>query len=361
MPVLYNKTTVNPCVNYIIAVVVLCYVTGLGYAELAKYPFLADAGRYLREYGFTLAQLADDPDMAPVRELAFRRVTAAAGEGQVYRPSIQRGSQLPLEVFSFLLAVVLIKMAGGQSLAKKFAMQEARGAETLLERDLGRAYTDSQIILTTNIIRDLSGITVKKQQEDFVVPVTDYLRRAVTFHAREWELINRRVESGMVYLSPHETVRLIRQELVNYIISRIEKVAAPPNVPGLQEFVIQLSAIESRLQPKKVARSGKFAPCIKHAVKTLANGDNLSHAGRFLLATYLLARGYAIDDVVPYFEKAPDYKKSVTLYQIRHLAGKHGRGASYRCQSCEKLMSLGLCHRTPQCAGIINPLQFDSR
>lgn len=336
-------------------------MTVLGHAELAKYPFLADAGEYLRECGFTLGQLADDPDMAPVRDRAFARVNAAVGDGRVYRPSIKSGAQLPLEVFSFLLAVILLKMSGGRNLSKKFAMQEARGAETLLERDLGQAHTDSQVLLATEIIRDLSGVAIEKHGEDFVVPVTEYLRRAVTFHAREWELINRRVEAGMVYLTPHETVRLIRQELVNYIVSRIEKAAAPPSVPGLREFAERLSAMEARLRPKTTAPTGEFAPCVKHAARTLAGGDNLSHAGRFLLATYLLARGRTVSEIAQYFENAPDYKESVTLYQIKHLSGRHGKGTAYRCQSCDKLKSLGLCHEIPQCAGITNPLQFGAR
>ena len=336
-------------------------MAGLGQKEMAKYPFLADAGEHLQDWGFTLEQLVNDPDMKSVLERAFARVSTAVGKGQVYHPSIKSGTQLPMEVFSFLLAVVLIKMARGRNLSKKFAMQEARGAETRLERDLGQARTDSQVLLATEIIRDISGIVIKKHGEDFVVPITDYLPQAVTFHAQEWELINRRVESGMVYLTPHETVRLIRQKLVKYIGDRINDAKAPPKVPELQKFVKRLSAMEARLRPKTTAPSGEFAPCVKQAAQTLADGDNLSHAGRFLLATYLLARGYTINEIVQYFENAPDYKKSVTLYQIKHLSGRYGKGTAYKCQSCDKLKALGLCHETSQCVGIINPLQFGSR
>ena len=333
-------------------------MAGLGQLELAKYPFLADAGEYLRGVGFTLEQLADDPDMGPVRDQAFERVATAVDEGAVYRPSIENSDQLPREVFSFLLAGILLKMSGARQLTKKFAMQEARGAELRLERDLGQARTTSQVVLGTQIIRDLSGVHIQKREADFAVPVPDYLRRAVTFHAREWKMVNRRVESGMVYLTPHETVRLVRQELVNYIISKIEGAATPPPVPALSQFVDRLSAMEARFRPKIASAAGEFAPCVKHAAKTMSDGDNLSHAGRFLLATYLLARGRSIEDIVPYFEKAPDYKESVTLYQLRHLAGKSGRGTAYRCQSCQKLKTLGLCYEIPECAGITNPLQF---
>ena len=339
-------------------------VIRLGHLELAKYPFLADAGQYLKEGGFTLEQLGGDPDLQAVREKAFRRIQMAAEEGKVYRSDIS-GRQdadyaLPLEVFSFLLAIILLKLSRAHQLIKKFALQEARGAESFLERDLGRAVTETQISLAAKIIWDLAGVQVSKRDDHFVITVADYLRRAVLFHAREWKLINRRVESGMVYLTPHETVRLIRQELVNYIDGKIRAAATPAMVPGLQEFVDRLVVMNDRFQPR-AAVSGEFPPCIKHAVKTLKDGENLSHSGRFMLATYLLARGYAIEEIVPYFQNAPDYNESITLYQLKHLSGKSGSGTKYQCQSCEKLRTLDLCYITPDCAGIINPTQFGAR
>ena len=35
----------------------------LGQDEIAKYPFLAEAGQYLKDKGFTLEQFATDPDL----------------------------------------------------------------------------------------------------------------------------------------------------------------------------------------------------------------------------------------------------------------------------------------------------------
>ena len=333
----------------------------LGHLELAKYPFLADAGQYLKECGFTLEQLGGDPDLQAVREKAFHRIQMAAEEGRVYRSDIAGGQAaefaLPREVFSFLLAIVLLKLSGAHHLIRKFALQEARGAEYFLEKDLGRAVTDAQIRLAAKIIWDLAEVNVSKQDEHFVITIEDYLRRAVQFHAKEWKLINRRVESGMVFLTPHETVRLIRQELVAYIHSKISAAAAPPMVSGLQEFVDRLVAMNSRFQPKTTT-SGELPPCIKHAIKTLGDGENLSHSGRFMLATFMLARGHAVEEIVPYFQNAPDYNESITRYQIKHLSGESGSSTRYRCQSCEKLRTLDLCYIIPECAGINNPTQF---
>ena len=43
----------------------------LGQDEIAKYPFLADAGQYLKDKGFTLEQFGTDPDLKLLVEKAF--------------------------------------------------------------------------------------------------------------------------------------------------------------------------------------------------------------------------------------------------------------------------------------------------
>lgn len=329
----------------------------LGEAELAKYPFLADAGQYLPEYGFTLDQLAEDPDLAVVRQKAFDRIYSTTQMGKVYKPSTEGSTALPLEVLSFILAIILLKQSRANFLIKKFAMQEARGAELFLERDLGRGTTDIQIETTRKIIWDLARVEVSKRDKYFVITVPDYLRRAVLLHAREWKLINRQVKSGWVYLNSHETVRLIRQELVNYISDKISTTATPPIVSRLQDMVDKLILLNNKFQPQ-VTYSNKIPPCIQHATETLSEGKNLSHAGRFMLATYLISRGYNLKEIVPYFKNAPDYNESITLYQLNHLAGKSGSNIQYACQSCAKLKMMNLCYATDECAGIHNPMQF---
>ena len=333
----------------------------VGQANLAKYPFLADVGEYLRGLGFTLEQLGDDPDFDNVRQKALDRIYEATQEGKVYKPTNSDSSDLPLEVFSFLLAIILLKQSRANFLIKKFAMQEARGAELLLERDLGNATTNDQIELTRKIIWDLTQIEIEKREKYFVIAVPDYLRRAVSFHAKEWKLINRRVASGMVYLNHHEIVRLIRQELVNYISNKIYAATTPPAVSGLQGIVDKLISLNETFRPQTTRYSGKMPPCIQHAITTLSEGKNLSHAGRFMLATYLIYRGHDVNDIVPYFKNAPDYNSSITLYQLKHLAGKTGSYVKYNCQSCAKLNTLNLCHRTKECNGITNPIQFGAK
>jgi len=68
------------------------------------------------------------------------------------------------------------------------------------------------------------------------------LKHAVNFHEREWKLVNRHVENGMVILRPRESVRLIRWKLSGYIGSKIKSANTPSMSDGYEDKVKRLSA-----------------------------------------------------------------------------------------------------------------------
>lgn len=335
----------------------------LGHDEIAKYPFLTDAGQYLKDKGFTLEQFGTDPDLKLLVDKAYHRIEVAAS-GKIYKSDLvdnqTSDSALPREVFSFLLAVVLLKLSGMHTLIKRFALAEARRAEKYLEKDLANFSNKTKEELATKIIKDLFSINVTKQDDTFVIPVSDYLIHSINFHEREWKLINRRVENGKVFLTPHETVRLVRKELGNYINSKIQTAKTPSMSHAFEEPVNKLISLSKQFAIAPVI-SGEYPPCIKHAIDVLEKGENLPHSGRFMLATFLLKRGQSVDQIAPLFKNAPDYNEKVTLYQLNHLAGSSGSGTQYSCPSCEKLKSQNLCFAIPECDNIISPLQFGKK
>ena len=333
----------------------------LGQDEMAKYPFLADAGQYLRDMGFKLEQFGTDPDLKPLVDRAFERIQVAA-DGNIYKSDLtddmaSKDSDLPREVFSFLLAIILLKLCSMPTLVRRFALAEARRAEKYLERDLADMSDKSKADLAAQIIHDLFAVKVEKRDDHFVMLAADYLKHSVNFHEREWKLVNRHVEAGMVFLTPHETVRLIRQELGIYIGAKINSSKTPEMIPGLEGHVDRLVSISKRFAVAAVT-SGEYPPCIKHAIDTLEKGENLPHSGRFMLATFLLSRGQSIEQIAPLFKNAPDYNEKITLYQLNHLSGAFGSGTQYSCPSCEKLRTQSLCFPVQECDGIISPLQF---
>ncbi len=333
----------------------------LGQDEIAKYPFLADAGQYLKDQGFSLEQFGSDPDLKQLIEKAYDRILVAA-DGKIYKSDldgdhVSKEAALPREVFSFLLAIVLLKLSGMHTLIKRFALAEARRAEKYLEKDLANISDESKNQLAIRVIDDLFSVQVEKSDNYFIIPVSDYLKHSINFHEREWKLINRHVENGQVFLSPHETVRLIRKELGTYINSKIINAKTPTMIPGFENSVSKLVSLSKKFTTYTVS-TGEYPPCIKHAIEILEKGENLPHSGRFMLATFLLSKGQTVQQVAPLFKNAPDYNPRVTLYQLNHLAGTSGSGTQYSCPSCEKLKTQSLCFAIPECDNIINPLQF---
>ena len=336
----------------------------LGKDEIAKYPFLADAGQYLKDKGFTLQQFGTDPDLRLSVDKALNRVLVSA-DGKIYKSDLIDGEAskdyvLEREVFSFLLAIVLLKLTGMTTLIKRFALAEARRAEKFLEKDLGNISDESKKELAIKIIDDLFSIQIKKQNDFFIIPITNYLKHSINFHEREWKLINRHVENGFVFLTSHETVRLIRKELGNYISSKILNAKTPSMISGFEEPVEKLISLSKKFVTHTVS-TGEYPPCIKHAIEVLEKGENLPHSGRFMLATFLLAKNQPVEQIAPLFKNAPDYNERITLYQLNHLAGSSGSGTQYACPSCEKLKTQDLCFAIPECDNIFNPLQFGQK
>ena len=108
----------------------------LGTDEIVKYPFLAEAGKYLSDKGFSLEQFGTDPDLKRIVDMAVERIKIST-EGKIYSSDVsETNSSLPMEVFSFLIAVILLKLTGMHTLIRRFSLAEARRSERFLEKDL---------------------------------------------------------------------------------------------------------------------------------------------------------------------------------------------------------------------------------
>ena len=62
----------------------------LGQDEKAKYPFLTDAGEYLKDKGFSLSEFGTDPVLKLSAEKAFHRIKVAT-DGNVYKSDLIDG------------------------------------------------------------------------------------------------------------------------------------------------------------------------------------------------------------------------------------------------------------------------------
>ncbi len=334
---------------------------GFGTLEYAQYPFLEGVGRYVKDSGFGIEQFGHDSDLIPYVDRAMERIMAAT-RGQIYSSELDRGdidhTLLDKETFSFVIAVIILKICGKHSLIKRFALAESRRAEKFLERNLGRDSGGGST--TAKVLAELFSVDVRYNPRGYAIPISDYIRHSAHFHEREWKLVNRMVTGGDVLLSAHQAVRLLRHELGNYIQNHITRVSAPPMMPNFAGHIAKLNEIAKELEPEYVVVSGEHPPCIKHALEVLKRGENLPHSGRFMLATFLFGRGWTVEKIAPLFKDAPDYNERTTMYQLKSISGGDGK-TRYNCPLCDKLRTQNLCHETAECNGIVSPLQFGTR
>lgn len=344
--------------TFIAVDILLTYLSSVqfGKGDLAKYPFLSEAGSYLRELDYSLDEF-NDASKKRVVDRAMERVMVTL-DGHVFKQL----DDLDTEVVSFLIALIIVRALGIRNLSRKYSLGEARRAEMFLEQDLKHEKSHVRDAVLKRIFSDLFALDVMQEDSRFKVKVSEYLKRAAYFHDDHWKLVNRIVHNGYVYLDPDETVRLIRDELSLLIYDRINKMEVRQLPDSIKKKVDELrSKVAKHIEFRSYVVTTKYPPCIQHILQSLSKGENPPHSARFLLATYMLSIGKSVDEVSAFFEAAPDYNERVTRYQVEHLAGIRGSRTKYTCPSCDKAASQNLCYRTEECNGIINPVQFGRR
>jgi DNA primase large subunit len=327
----------------------------MGSGDLAKYPFLNEAGEYLRESGFGWEEM-DRPDMKDIIDRAAERIEIAV-HGKIY----DKLERYEIEIVTFLISLVMVKSIGLEPVLKKFALGEARRAEKFLAEDLKKQSEKQRSALFAKIFEDLFKLKINIADDGrlFKVRVVDYVARSSHFHEHEWKLSNRLVHDGYVYLDADETVRLIRNELSVLIYEKVKAMTLPSLPESVKSKVDQLrTGLARRYETGIITAVTDYPPCIKHALQLMNSGENLPHSARVMLATYMLAISKPIDEIISMFENAPDFNEKITRYQVEHLAGIKGSRIKYSVPSCDKLRNENLCFATAECDGLINPIQF---
>ena len=328
----------------------------LGLEELAKYPFLPEAGDYVRKrWSLEVDDLAQ-PDFINVVKRAKERVMEAIKKRQLS----EEITEVESEILSFPITLMMVKATGLEHLAIRVSLAEAIRVENFLKKE--------RKPVLSHIFRSVIKIELQEEEEtigsqtfDFKIPVVEYLKRSSKFHEPEWKLVNRVVDKGWVYLKSQDLVRLIREEIRSIIYTRLKEMKMPRLPPSLEEAVKEIAQLSP--QPKAPQEAvaltpEKYPPCVAHALDLIRKGQNVPHFGRFLMTTYLLAVGKSVDDVVSLFPRLPDFDERLTRYQVEHIAGLRGGRVKYNVPSCRTLQTHSFCFKVDECDEIRNPLRF---
>ena len=115
-------------------------------------------------------------------------------------------------------------------MTKKFALLESMRFEKYLISDLNTANRDDKTVkmILYKIFEDLFSTKILLEENVYnfyKIRIIDYLDHPIAFQEKEWNLVNRTLHNGFVYLDGNEIVRLFRNELYLLIIDRIKKMS----------------------------------------------------------------------------------------------------------------------------------------
>ncbi len=320
-----------------------------------KYPFSNLAKRIVKNSGFSLESVSDEV----VSRARFMVLSAISGKK--YFVPIESYSDLILnEVLAFPVAKVLVALVNKPEVIRRFGVMFSEHVfDNLSKESLDSVLFDlaSELGLSVELSdRELDSVFVE-------VGLLDYLK--AHFFDVSMKLVNKRVVSGKVLLSKQEFCRLLSLVVYAQLIDSLP--IGLKNVP--QKIVLVAKQLDQefsnslKLESVSAGFSSGFGsvspelfpPCMLKLYEDLLSGVNVSHSGRFAIATFLNSIGMPPDSIVNVFSKTPNFDERLTRYHVFRLVGKGG--LSYSSPGCDKMRSYGLC--VADCP-VQHPLQFYS-
>jgi DNA primase large subunit len=312
-------------------------------AFFADYPFLPGAERLAQDLAPSIRVLLEDPTLERARELGRARIRAALEDprGTVGVDELARADAAE-RFLSFQYARVLLGAAASPAPVRRWAVSESKRASARLE------LAEPERLLS---VAHRLGWEFGLDAGAVAVPVADYVRLATPIREGDFRLSRQRVASGQVLVVPARAARLMEEGIRRTLSVAVE--LDPSVLEHLRrtegEF---LTEVDRRMPPPQARRSlagtslrpEAFPPCIRKMRRTLQEGENLSHAGRFALAAFLHRIGAEPDTIVDSFRGAPDFDEGITRYQVEHIT-QRDEGRGYDPPECETLRAHGLCGR----------------
>ncbi len=310
---------------------------------LASYPFLQEAREVVKGLGF-------EGQPEAVYKRARERIMEALERGEL--GVIPKLDNPWVELLSFPVVKAVVAMVDDDWLKRRWSLAEASRVERLLRQESDEVFS---FILDRLLKADRAG-------EEYLIRFTDYLRLAEGLTTDiSWKLVNQKVSKGWVYLSKTRLIRLIRQRLYRLLYDSFQQTPRLTKIPEkmaeiISEATEELQKIRQR-QTKALKPSGRIPPCVKAISDRLADA---SHTENFIYASYLINRGYTVEQVIDAFRIRSDFKEDIARYQVEHIAGLRGSRTKYRPPSCSRMKELGLCIKNGELCprNIRNPLDY---
>lgn len=328
--------------------------------DLVKYPFLKESMEYVKKLDLKVEDLAN-----PEFENILRRAEEKVIEAILYALVSRKLRNIEIEILSFPVAVMLAGATESSFIKKRYALAEAKQ----IYNDMKFEPKERILAIAKNFGWKLSLNTNVEIPYEFKLYFVDYLRNTTYLNSKKWQLVNRLLSKGDIYLTKSEIARLLSEEARKHIEKRLEMKDLPKLPRNMMEIVEKIKKLtvekigKSEMEgfPKTVVQDA-FPPCIKALYESISSGRHLSHIGRFTLTSFLVNIGISPENVVEIFRNFSDFNEKMTRYQVEHIAGERGSRTKYRPPRCDTLKTHGVCvNQDELCFKIRHPLAYYKR
>ncbi len=295
--------------------------------EWARYPFISEAKEGVRrEAGNEITE--------EIIERATNRVIQAIKHKRIQMISHLNSSDIEIDIKSYIIARIMVSLIN-------------RKLENYIEGETKRALEYAQHHGQENYLFQQLGVEIKENR----VSLKDYLRIIGPF--TKMKLANRIVKEGWVELTDPERGVLLK-EAIRREISKGLPISAnliPEELKKRLEPYLKQIQDEIAIKFKEFKGGSKdIAPCIQVIIDKLRRGDKVSHIERWVMAVFLINRGWDLDRITNIFANQENFNERTTKYQLQHIKSK-----GYSMPSCATLKTQGVCIQN---CGIKNPLQY---
>lgn len=324
-------------------------------ATAAKYPFLTESARFLKETGVTLDQLVSSVAYERARYQGSERVMEILEEGSVGDHPISSEIDATIELLSYPVARMIVSAVADPWFVRRYAIAEAKKANERLRNE------DAAFVMR---VAEELGLDVEADDGGFSVDFTDFLKFSAAMRSKSWKLVNQRIRDGRVLITKYKLTRIIEQLLTEKISSELP---LEVNDQILERFSRETAQIRQVLEERKKQQRSegmgrlsivRFPPCMKKLLAMIRAGENVPHSGRFALVAFLHTLGMDSDEILETFSTAPDFDERKSRYQVDHITGEIS-GTEYTPPECSTMKSYGICFDPDQlCARIKHPLTY---
>jgi len=311
--------------------------------RLATFPFLPDAQEWIKRSGPSLDDILLSSAYSTARAMGARRVSAVLGKDRLWKSSPDTDPEAVNELLSYIVARMIASVIGDKYLIRRFALSEAERINEKLQKE------PMDFVLR---ICEILGIEVSQglaaDAESIQMHFLAFLKNTSQMRANEWKMVNMPVKDGFVQLDKRRVCRIVQEvlkrrfegELPLSVTQGIKDVFAS-EIVELQEVIAEHKK-EFSPELGGVIKAECFPPCIKHLIGMAQRGENLSHMGRFTLASFLHTVGMSNEEIMKVFAVSPDFREDLARYQIEHVTGGIS-GTEYTPPECTTMSSFGLC------------------